>query len=72
MEPLAVENQYELASEAVSFIQSHLSESLKSPSTGIICGSGLGGLADTIEENPQVELPYGQIPHFPQSTGEAF
>ena len=36
------------------------------PSTGIILGSGLGKLADEIE-NP-IEIPYGTIPGFPVST----
>lgn len=36
------------------------------PKIGIICGSGLGGLVDIIE-NP-ISIPYSQIPHFPQST----
>ena len=36
------------------------------PEAGIILGSGLGSLADTIQ-NP-VRIPYGDIPEFPQST----
>jgi purine-nucleoside phosphorylase len=36
------------------------------PETGIILGSGLGALANEIEE--QLVIPYEQIPHFPQST----
>ena len=36
------------------------------PSNGIILGSGLGKLADEIE-NP-IEIPYGSIPGFPVST----
>ncbi|MBR5404634.1 MAG: purine-nucleoside phosphorylase [Bacteroidales bacterium] len=36
------------------------------PTTGIILGSGLGKLADEIE-NP-IEIPYGTIPGFPVST----
>ncbi len=37
------------------------------PVIGIICGSGLGGLADLIA-NPDV-IDYKDIPHFPVSTG---
>ncbi|KAM9545171.1 purine nucleoside phosphorylase-like [Salvelinus alpinus] len=33
-----------------------------------ICGSGLGGLADLLENS--VAFPYKDIPHFPQSTGD--
>lgn len=36
------------------------------PTTGIILGSGLGKLADTIE-NPDI-IPYSEIPHFKTST----
>jgi purine-nucleoside phosphorylase len=36
------------------------------PETGIILGTGLGGLADEIEILDS--LPYGEIPHFPVST----
>lgn len=33
---------------------------------GLILGSGLGALADAVED--AVTIPYGQIPHFPEST----
>ena len=36
------------------------------PQIGIILGSGLGALADSIED--PVEIPYSEIPHFPVST----
>ena len=36
------------------------------PRVGIILGSGLGGIADKIEN--KVVLPYGEIPNFAQST----
>ena len=36
------------------------------PRVGIILGSGLGGLADDLEE--AVEVPYGEIPGWPVST----
>lgn len=38
------------------------------PSIGIVCGSGLGGLADMLKD--QVAFNYKDIPNFPQSTGE--
>lgn len=37
-----------------------------SPGTGLILGSGLGDLADQIEN--AVRIPYSEIPHFPVST----
>ena len=36
------------------------------PNTGIILGSGLGGLIDIIEK--EAEIQYSEIPHFPVST----
>jgi purine-nucleoside phosphorylase len=38
------------------------------PEIGLILGSGLGDLANEIEE--AVKIPYGDIPHFPVSTVE--
>jgi purine-nucleoside phosphorylase len=49
--------------EARSFIAS---KSKVTPELGLILGSGLGVLAELIEE--AVILPYGEIPHFPVST----
>ena len=37
------------------------------PKIGIICGSGLGGLATQVEN--AVEFEYSKIPKFPVSTG---
>jgi len=37
------------------------------PKIGIVCGSGLGGLGDRLE-NPCI-IPYSDIPSFPKSTG---
>jgi len=45
------------------YIQSHITSS---PDIGIICGSGLGELANLVE-NPVI-LPYSSIPGFPVST----
>ncbi|XP_072024716.1 purine nucleoside phosphorylase-like isoform X2 [Amphiura filiformis] len=36
------------------------------PTIGIICGTGLGGLADTVEDS--VVIQYSSIPNFPVST----
>lgn len=38
------------------------------PSVGIVLGSGLGALANEVEE--AIEIPFEQIPHFPRSTVE--
>lgn len=47
----------------------YLNEKLTTtPKIGLILGSGLGELADEIED--AVKIPYGDIPHFPVSTVE--
>ena len=38
------------------------------PELGVILGSGLGGLADELEE--RVVIPYDEIPNFPRSRVE--
>jgi purine-nucleoside phosphorylase len=52
--------------EAVRFIRSKTS---LEPGTGIILGTGLGGLAREIV--PETILDYAEIPHFPLSTVES-
>ncbi len=49
--------------ESVALIRARWSGA---PKVGIILGSGLGSLADEIDE--RVAIPYAEIPHFPQST----
>ncbi len=49
--------------EAAAVIRKHWNHR---PHAGVILGTGLGGLAKQIEE--PVEIPYGDIPHFPKST----
>eukprot|EP00731_Ephydatia_muelleri_P026026 Em0018g126a len=40
------------------------------PEIGVICGSGLGGLADQMQkEHPILVLPYHAIPNFPTCHG---
>ncbi|MFD1738789.1 purine-nucleoside phosphorylase [Bacillus salitolerans] len=52
-------------SKAVTYIKEKLSDT---PKVGLILGSGLGVLADEIE-NP-VKIPYHEVPEFPVSTVE--
>jgi len=68
---IAAPNAYIRATETVQYVRSQLPGSLQNPQVAIVCGSGLGGLADTIEPEPKVELAYGSIPNFPKSTGES-
>jgi purine-nucleoside phosphorylase len=67
---LAVPNAYTRATETAKYVRSQLPEELQYPKVAIVCGSGLGGLAETIEPEPKVELAYGTIPNFPKSTGK--
>ena len=50
-------------SEAAEYLRARLPAR---PDLALVLGSGLGGLADRIED--PVYIPYGQIPHFPVST----
>ncbi|WP_268623303.1 purine-nucleoside phosphorylase [Paenibacillus alvei] len=51
--------------EAAAYIQSKISDT---PEVGLILGSGLGVLAELVEQ--PVTIAYGDIPHFPVSTVE--
>ena len=53
----------ELYQEAADYLSSRI---IGHPETAIILGSGLGSLADQIEE--AVVIPYAEIPHFMHST----
>lgn len=55
-----------LINEAVSSINR---DKKQTPQVGIILGTGLGGLVKEIDI--QHEIPYGEIPHFPESTVES-
>ncbi|KAJ3054135.1 hypothetical protein HDU99_007838 [Rhizoclosmatium hyalinum] len=54
-------------SAAANWIKARLPPAMKTVEVGIICGSGLGGLADTLEA-PRVEFEYKDIPNFAVST----
>jgi purine-nucleoside phosphorylase len=57
---------YDQVSEAASQLRERLSG--LNPNIGIVLGSGLGAVADAVTD--AVIIPYGEIPHFPQSTVE--
>jgi purine-nucleoside phosphorylase len=56
---------FTLMQEAASYIKAH---STVVPEIGLILGTGLGRLADAIEQ--EAVIPYETIPHFPLSTVE--
>lgn len=55
---------FEIVKESADYI---LERTSHRPKIGIICGSGLGGLGDLLQNRN--EFPYEEIPHFPVSTG---
>jgi len=60
-----MENMLAKINEAAAFIKQKCN---KTPEIGLILGSGLGVMAD--EVNNPITIPYSDIPHFPVSTVE--
>ncbi|EME42963.1 hypothetical protein DOTSEDRAFT_153189 [Dothistroma septosporum NZE10] len=58
---------FERAIETVEFLRLKLPENLAKPRVAIVCGSGLGGLAQTVNEGTE-EWAYKDVPNFPLST----
>ncbi|XP_010085219.1 PREDICTED: purine nucleoside phosphorylase, partial [Pterocles gutturalis] len=56
-------NSYEVYKETADWLHAR---TVQHPKTAIICGSGLGGLADVLDN--KTIFPYEDIPHFPRST----
>jgi purine-nucleoside phosphorylase len=59
-------NSFYEANEAAAFLRGKLGR--LSPRIGIVLGSGLGAVAEAVAD--PIYVPYGTIPHFPQSTVE--
>ena len=59
-------NYYDQVAEAAAFIKARLGG--LAPRVGIVLGSGLGAVAEAVDD--PVVVPYGEIPHFPRSTVE--
>ena len=57
---------YDRASEAARFL--NVKSAGRKPRVAVVLGSGLGGVADAVED--AVEINYGDIPYFPVSTVE--
>ena len=51
----------------IESIEPRLPESLRGPRVGIVCGSGLSGLMESLRET--VLIPYETLPGFAKSTG---
>lgn len=67
-DPAASRNVFQRATETALYLRVALPDTLQHPKVAIVCGSGLGGLAETIHPEPRLETAYANIPNFPQST----
>ncbi|KAK5716260.1 Purine nucleoside phosphorylase [Elasticomyces elasticus] len=59
---------FEKAIETVEFLRLKLPKQLANPRVAIVCGSGLGGLAETVDGKVREEWAYRDVPNFPVST----
>lgn len=66
-----ITTSFHRASETVEFLRLNLESHLAKPRVAIVCGSGLGGLADVVNEGTVKTYDYKDIPNFPQSTGRS-
>jgi purine-nucleoside phosphorylase len=55
---------------SAEYLTSNLPKEFHNVELGVICGSGLGGLVDTIDQSSKVEFLYKDIPGFVASTGK--
>lgn len=62
---------FQRATGSADFIRSRLPTHLQNPRVAIVCGSGLGGIADTVTADTKLEIDYHDIPNFPKTTGES-
>ncbi|KAI8372200.1 hsp7-like protein [Blakeslea trispora] len=53
---------------SAEYLRANLPQEFQNIDLGIICGSGLGGLVDTLDEKTKVEFSYKDIPGFVSST----
>jgi purine-nucleoside phosphorylase len=60
---------FERARETVEYLRVKLPPELAQPRVAVVCGSGLGGLAGTVNEGLREEWAYKDVPNFPVSTG---
>lgn len=55
--------------DCLAWIQSQCPPELRKPSLGLVLGSGLGSIVNSIDATrPNITLDYTDIPHFPQTT----
>ena len=63
--PKKVQNAASVIVSALSDLSGQTGQAIR-PRVGVVCGTGLGGLADALTD--ACPLPYAQVPGFPQST----
>ncbi|KAL2358085.1 nucleoside phosphorylase domain-containing protein [Cryomyces antarcticus] len=68
MDTATLPGVFQRATETCLYLRSSLPLELRNPLIAIVCGSGLGGLVETIHPEPIMETAYASIPNFPQST----
>ena len=64
----------ELTYEDIDAIAQYLKgKTSVTPDIGVICGSGLGGLGEILDQDKQKDtIPYNEIPNFPKTTGSSY
>ncbi|KAI5953506.1 PNP1 [Candida jiufengensis] len=69
-ENIPIEDYLQQISHATDIIQSKINAhpAIAHPRVMIICGSGLGGIADILNPRKKIEISYSQIPGFKTST----
>lgn len=60
---------FQMAHEAVDFIRTKIPAEFHRPRVAIVCGSGLGGIANTVRDDEKHAINYSDIPYFPKTTG---
>ncbi|RPA87168.1 purine nucleoside phosphorylase I, inosine and guanosine-specific [Ascobolus immersus RN42] len=66
--PQTLPSIYTQVVQSSEYLKNLVPEGLKAPRFAIICGSGLGGLRETIHAEPRYEISYKDIPNFAHST----
>jgi len=66
---MMTDSAFNRATETVEFLRLQLPQELARPRVAIVCGSGLGGLAQTVNEGMREEWAYKDVPNFPLSNG---
>lgn len=66
---MMTDSAFNRAIETVEFLRLKLPKELAQPRVAIVCGSGLGGLAQTVNEDMREEWQYKDVPNFPLSNG---